>query len=367
MDKRYYNMSRFTLFFITIILPGILFAQQAPSELIKIESKLTEQLNELRSTLDDEKIKTLNKTFSSTLEEALSMKGAFDHPFTNLQTIGKIYSDDRLVRIITWNTQYEDKSHDFHGFIMKKDERRNKVHLVELNRVQQHFGMIRDQSVTHENWYGCLYYDIIDVKKRNKTYYTLLGYDPNNQRSSIKLIDALYFTGKFPNFGYPLFETENGYSRRVIFEHSNQATMSLRFDQQRGKIIFDHLSPESPGMEDFREYYVPDMSYDAYSFENNKWHLIEDIIAINKKGQETVELKAYDSKSDTVVSIERKNEWENPEGQNTPISGGTHKANLPEDISEDDKKEKTKKKKSKRRRKKKIHKGVVITNMGGDD
>ena len=363
-------MFKVGLLFFAFCFSGIVLSQQAPSELIKIESKLTEHLIELRSTLDDEKIKTLNKTFSSILEEALSMDGAFDHPFTNLQTIGKIYSDDRLVRIITWNTQYADKSHDFHGFIMKKDERRDKVHIVKLNRVQQHFGMIRDQSVTHENWYGCLYYDIIDVEKRNKTYYTLLGYDPNNQRSSIKLIDALYFTGKYPNFGYPLFETENGYSRRVIFEHSNQATMSLRYDEQRDKIIFDHLSPESPSMKDFREYYVPDMSYDAYSFVNNKWHLIEDIIAINKKGQETVELKAYDSESDTVVSIERKNEWENPEGENAPVSGGSHKAALPEDFSEDQKAKKakkTKKKKKSKRRKKKIHKGVVITNMGGDD
>jgi hypothetical protein len=146
--------------------------------------------------------------------------------------------------------------------------------------------------------------------------------------------------------------------------------MSLRYDEQRDKIIFDHLSPESPSMKDFREYYVPDMSYDAYSFVNNKWHLIEDIIAINKKGQETVELKAYDSESDTVVSIERKNEWENPEGENAPVSGGSHKAALPEDFSEDQKAKKakkTKKKKKSKRRKKKIHKGVVITNMGGDD
>ena len=250
---------------------------------------------------------------------------------------------------------------------MKKDERRDKVHVVKLNRVKQHFGMIRDQTVTHENWYGCLYYDIIDVKKRNKTYYTLLGYDPNNQRSSIKLIDALYFTGKFPNFGYPLFETESGLARRVIFEYSNQASMSLRFDEQRNKIIFDHLSPESPGMKDFREYYVPDMSYDAYEFKNNQWNLIEDIVAINKKEKETVELKAYDSDQDTIVSIERKNQWENPEGENAPVEGGSHKAAMPEDLTEEEQKKQRKKKKRTKRRKNKVHKGVVITNMGEDD
>jgi hypothetical protein len=354
------------LFLTTLILSIFLTAQEAPSDLIKIESRLSEQLNLLRQTKEDEKIKALNIEFSKTLEEALNKKSAFDHPFQSLTSIGKIYSDDNLVRIFTWNTQFENKLHDFHGFVMKKDERRNRVHVVKLNRVQQHFGMIKGQTVTHENWYGCLYYDIIDVKKRNKTYYTLLGYDPNNQRSSIKLIDVLYFTGKFPNFGYPLFETEAGFSKRILFEHSNQSTMSLRFDDKRNKIIFDHLSPESGSMKEFREYYVPDMSYDAYEYRDNKWHLIEDIIAINKESQENVELKAYDSESDSVITYEKENNWENPEGENTPVNGGSHKIALPNDLTEKEKEDKRKKTKKKKPRKKGF-KGVSFTNLGEED
>tara|TARA_B100000508_G_C11465718_1_gene282261 strand:+ start:6041 stop:7123 length:1083 start_codon:yes stop_codon:yes gene_type:complete len=359
-------MSKLLSIVISTLFFSVTWSQEAPSDLIQAESLLSEKLNKLRKTRDDEKIKEINKSFKEQLASALELEGAFDHPFQNLTSIGKIYSDDKLVRVITWNTQFENKLHNFHGFIMKKDERRDKVHVVELNRVQQHYGMLRGQTVTHENWYGCLYYDIVDVKKRNKTYYTLLGYDPNNQRSSIKLIDVLYFTGKFPNFGYPLFETENGYQKRVVFEHSNQATMSLRYDERRDKIIFDHLSPESPSMKEFREYYVPDMSYDAYEFKDNKWRLKEDIIAINKEEQETVEMRTYDAENDTVLIYSKENEWQNPEGKNVPIDGGSHKAVLPEDLSEEEK-EKKKRKEKRSKRKKKGFNGVSFTKLGKEN
>lgn len=357
---RYLSLSILFLF------TGLTFAQEAPTELIKIEERLNTQLVELRKATTDDEIRKKNEAFNATMKEALSLEGAFDHPFQSLQSVGMIYSDDQLVRIVSWNIQFEDKLHDYNCFIMKKDERRDKIHVVELNRVKQHFGMIQDQTVTHENWYGCLYYDIIDVQKRNKTYYTLLGYDANNQRSSIKLIDVLYFTGKFPNFGYPMFETDRGYAKRVIFEHSNKATMSLRYDEKRDKIIFDHLSPESPSMKEFREYYVPDMSYDAYEFKDRKWHLLEDIIAVNKQGNETVEMKSYDAKKDTVVSYEKENEWVNPEGENAPVDGGSHKAALPEDLTEQEKKkrEKSRRKKKSNGPKKKGFKGVSFSNLG---
>lgn len=360
-----HRIMRVELFFIVFFLFSTAFAQERAGDLIKLETQLENQLNALRQASGDEEIKKKNEQFKATLSEALSIEGAFDHPFQNLTTVGKIYSDDRLVRIISWNIQFENKLHDYECFIMKKDERRDKVSVVELKRVKQHFGMLRDETVTHENWYGCLYYDIIDVKKRNRTYYTLLGYDANNQRSSIKLIDVLYFTGKYPNFGYPLFETERRFVKRVIFEHSNKATMSLKYDEQRKKIIFDHLSPESPGMKDFREFYVPDLSYDAYEFRDNKWFLIEDIIAINNEAAEKVEIRSYDAANDTVISYQKDNEWVNPEGKDAPVDGGSHKAALPDDVIEGDKsKDKKKKQKKKKRSKKKGFSGVSFSNLG---
>lgn len=347
-----------TLFFTSLV------SGQENQKLNALESDLSIKLSELRSVKNDSLIKKLNDEFTSLLAEALEEENAFDYPFSTLKTVGKIYSQDKLVRIFSWNVQYEDQSNDYFSFIMKKDDRRDRVHVVELKRRKQPLQSLVRETLDHENWYGALYYEIVDVEKGNRTYYTLLGYDANNQRSTIKLLDVLYFTGKYPNFGYPLFETENGYVNRVIFEHSSKATMSLKYDKERKKIIFDHLSPETPNLKEFKEYYVPDMSYDAYNFEKNKWRLQEDIIAVNDQQSDQVDLKAYDSDLDTVVTIQAKGKWINPDDKNAPLDGGGHRAVTPEDLEDEKNGKSPKEKKTKARRpKKEGFGGVSYSNL----
>lgn len=341
-----------------------IFGQKNYSQLREKEEELSKLLTELRATKGDAELNEANEKFKKAFGKALEMDNAFDFPFASLNTVGKIYSDDELVRVITWNVQYEDLMHNYFSFIMKKDERRDRVDVIELKRQKQHFGMIQEETVTNENWYGALYYDIIDVQRRNRTYYTLLGYDANDQRSSIKLIDVLYFTGKIPNFGYPLFDVTQGRAKRVIFEHSNKATMSLRYDEQRDKIVFDHLTPESPGLKEFREFYVPDMSYDAYDWDGKQWVRIEDIIAVNKEVANNVDLKAYDAETDTVVTLPTKSKWINPEDPNSPIDGGQHQAITPDDLKQEGKGKKPKQKVAQPPAQS-SHKGVSFSNLNG--
>ena len=337
------------------------FSQKNYTELLEKEKEISQLLNELRTIKGDTDIDKLNEKFKKEFGKALDIEGAFAFPFTLLKTVGKIHSQDNLVRVITWNIQYEDLSHNYFSFIMKKDEKRDRIFITELQRKKQPFMMIKNESVTDENWYGALYYEIIDVERRNKMYYTLLGYDANNQLSTFKLIDVLYFTGSKPNFGYSFFNTKQGREKRVILEHANKTTMSLKYDAQRDKIIFDHLIPESPGLKEFRSHYVPDMSYDAFKWDGKQWNLEEDIIAINKKQSDQVELKAYDSKLDSVVTIPVKKRWITPEGN------GTHRAITPEDVGE----EKNKKRRSKKNKKEnspnvKNEKGENYSNIKGN-
>ena len=358
---------RYTIFLIILFSFSFqVFGQKNNTQFRETEEELSKLLTELRAVKGDDKLNEINEKFKTAFGKALDMDGAFDYPFASLNSVGKIYSDDKLVRVITWNVQYEDLMHNYFSFIMKKDERRERVYVIELKREKQHFGMIQEETVTNENWYGALYYDIIDVQRRNKTYYTLLGYDANDQRSSIKLIDVLYFTGKIPNFGYPIFDVAQGRAKRVIFEHSNKATMSLRYDKERNKIIFDHLTPESPGLKEFREYYVPDMSYDAYDWNGTQWILIEDIIANNKEVSNNVNLKAYDAQLDSVVSVPTKGKWINPEDPNSPIDGGKHQAVTPDDLKQEQKGKKPNKNASENANSspaKSNHKGVSFSNL----
>lgn len=312
-------------------------AQVNNVQLQEEENQLGQLLSQLRSTKEDTSINRLNKQFKEEFKKALATEGAFDYPFSSLKTIGSIYSDDRLVRIFSWNVQYKDLSNNYFSFILKKDNRKGLVDVIELERQNQPIKMAQQETVDDKNWYGALYYDIIDVQKRNRTFYTLLGYDYNNQRSRIKFIDVLYFTGNIPHFGYPLFKEDHNRAMRVVFEYSSEAVMSLRYDKDRQLIIFDHLSPKTSRLKEFKEFYVPDMSYDAYVWDGRYWNLSEDIIANNSELTERkkVDLKAYDPDLDTVVTIPEKSKWLNPTDPNAPIDGGQHRAVTPEDIQKE--------------------------------
>ena len=55
--------------------------------------------------------------------------------------------------------------------------------------------------------------------------------------------------------------------------------MSLKHTQNKKQelIIFDHLSPKAPQLEGMRDWYVTDLTFDAFKLENNKWNFIKDI------------------------------------------------------------------------------------------
>ena len=335
------------VYFISLLIffGSFTFGQDASStERGSIEESLLTKLTALREAQTDDEINALNDRFKEELHTVLSEDWAFDHPFTTLTSIGKIFSEDREVRVISWNTQLESGAHQYYAYILKKKGRKEGHDLTELIDNSNNLPPETQETLSPENWYGALYYDIKDVQKGRKTYYTLFGYDAKNDRSTLKMLDILYFVGKTPRLGNNLFETKDGYAKRVYFEHSAKCVMSLKYDKKQDLIIFDHLSPEAPNLAEFREFYVPDMSYDAYKFENNKWRLKEDIIAVNAdRKNETLSLRGYDAKNDSVVSIQVKSKWEDPTDLDAPIESGSHKAALPDDAKDSKKKKSAKK------------------------
>lgn len=316
-------------------------------EIDSLENLLAKQLTQLRAATSDDEKKVFNQEFLSTFENTLEKDWAFEFPFTQLKTVGKITSQDKEVRIISWNVQWNNDKHTYYCFVLKKNKRGTTHTLINLEDNSIALPPQPSETLDAESWYGALYYDIIDVQKGRKTYYTLFGYDAKSNRSTVKLLDILYFTGNNPKFGYPLFETKEGVKKRVFFEHASKTVMSLRYDYQRKMIIFDHLSPESPGLKEFREFYVPDMSYDAFVFENNKWQLKEDVIANNSTSREnkSLVLRNYNPETDGIVNTSIKTKWVDPTDNNAPIQSGKHRAVTIEDQESTSKKSSNKKKK----------------------
>lgn len=326
------------------------------------EMQLVELLNDLRRANTNEAINQANEEFFKTLNKVIKQNWAFDYPFSQLKTLGKITSKDNEVRIFSWNVEWENNSHTYFAFVLKKNKRGGGHSVTYLKDNSHIFNPYPTDMIDENQWYGALYYDIIDVQKGKRTYYTLLGYDAKNDRSTVKLLDVLFFSGNNVKLGYPLFETDEGIAKRVFFEHAAKTVMTLRYDTERQMIVFDHLSPESPSLAEFREYYVPDMSYDGYRFENNKWRLHEDIIANNPvDNKDKLVLRKYDNEKDTIVEVHVKNSWIDPTDKSAPVEGNVHKAALPDD---DNKKVKQEKELVSKKQKEPKKKGVETVTYG---
>ena len=336
---------RLLIGFIVVLSCGQLSAQD--DVMAAQEDELVFLLDQLRSSKDDAEKKSNNDKFKAEFAKALESKSALTHQFTKLNTVGFIDSPDKLVRIINWNVEQDDKTQRYYGYVLHYDKRKKKYYVTEL--IQDLYGMNQPKEVvTSYKWYGALYYKIIPVKRGSKTVYTVLGWDGNTTMSNIKLLDVMYLTGKTVKFGLPIFKTGKTIHRRMFYEHAEKVTMNLNYEEERKRIMMDHLSPESPTMKGYYSFYVPDLSYDAFKLEKGKWILHEDVIGINRplendeqvvyvKDPRTGKLKKQ------VIDID----WQNPEDANAPAGGNEHVAVTPEGEAKEDKKESRKDRKKK--------------------
>lgn len=307
---------------------------QPDSLLLQREHQLSLYLNDLRSAEKDADKSLKNKVFKDYLYETIQMKGAFNHDFSSLKSIGSIKSEDNLIRMFNWNVEQDDHSQKYYCYILRVDSKaKNEIKVSEL--VDNSFALAPrpTEILEGKNWYGALYYKIIPFSKGSKTMYTLLGFDANTVSSNIKLIDVLSFTGNTPKLGSPVFKIGKETHNRMFYEHSEKAYMSLKFEADYNRIIFDHLSPESPSMEGFYSYYVPDFSYDAFKLVKDKWVLQEDVVGINKGTDNKLMVHVQNPKTGKVEEVEYKGKWINPSDPNA-VGGNNHVANLPEDNNE---------------------------------
>ena len=321
-----------SILFIFSILAGFSFAQ-GDTSLLSREKQLVQYLDILRKASNDFEKETANQQFKSYLRETIQQKGAMDYSFAALKSIGSIKSPDNTFRLFNWNIEQDDETHKYYCYILHFDERKKDWKIIELVDNSIMLPPQPDDILDENMWYGALYYKIIPIERSGKTVYTLLGYDANNNMSHTKLIDVLAFSGNHVKLGSPVFKTKDQVYKRMFFEHSKKCVMSLSYDEDRKKIIFDHLSPESPSMKDFREFYVPDMSYDALKFIGNKWVLEEDIIGINKKaaGKPKPVYTLNADKNGELVRHKEASSWVDPSNPTAPAGQNVHTAAVPEE------------------------------------
>lgn len=216
-----------------------------------------------------------NSIFTVMLMETLALPGAFDVSFDSVISVSVLQPDDKSFRLFTWTQPRIDlSSYSYFGFIQKYDKVKKQLKVFPLEEMLIDTENVTAKKLPAGKWYGAIYYEILPVKKSGKNYYTLLGWKGNNQRTTKKIIDVLYFSEGKPMLGYPIFKGAKGYTNRVIFEYAAEAMMGLRWEESKKLIVFDRIVASS---ETSSASSGPSGVYDAFKFEKGRWILLKDI------------------------------------------------------------------------------------------
>lgn len=250
---------------------GLIYLNQQQDSLAKIGETIY-------YSVDDVEKMAYNTMFIKKLITTLKTPYSFQHNLEAVHQISIQKSPDQSFRIITWSLPFNDGTYKFYGTIQvaTKD---GSLKLFPLNDATEH--IVDDNLITTpKNWYGARYYDMIPVSFVGKpTYYILLGWKGNNEKTTKKVIEILSFEKGQPLFGKSVFEIPKNQAmkNRIVFEYNKKNSMTLAYDKNLNMVIFDHLAPYEPNMVGNFEYYGSDLSFDGYLINYQKLYLKQNL------------------------------------------------------------------------------------------
>ena len=225
------------------------------------------------SRYNDQMQDSLCLCLSQIMDSVLNNENSIKYPFAGLTQIGLVKSVDGNLRIFTWFSLKNNNIYRYFGIIQYYSKSQKKNLIFPLVDTKENITNPETANLTAQNWYGALYYEMVEKGSSSGDVYTLIGWDGNDAYSSKKVIDILTFTenGK-PKFGKPVFKVGKRKDKRLIFEYNKRATMMISYDKEYGMIVLDHLAPIGDQSADNPVFYGPDLSYDGLKYEDEFWN-----------------------------------------------------------------------------------------------
>jgi hypothetical protein len=230
-----------------------------------------------------------NKDFIAAWNKIIADPKIMDYTFKDLKDISILSPKDNSFKLITWNLFRDDGTHAYFGFLLVNNTKRIKKGFMKYETVTEyeHF-LLMDRSPTikspenyvgsPDKWFGMLYTQLVECDG----FYTLIGWDGNDKMTQRKFIDVLYFRSNgAPVFGKDVFKIPKKNPKRMMFEWSQEVSMSVKYNEKRNMIIYSHLVPRQRDgvLEGQFQFYGPDAQFDALELKNDKWVLIENVEA----------------------------------------------------------------------------------------
>ncbi len=211
--------------------------------------------------------------FNATLDTVLQIEGSFFYPFDSVRNVSILTEPEKSFRILTWTFRFDSDSFVYFGCIQMCPAKGGE--LIQLQDSSHEYKKEPSyKNLTPENWYGALYYDLVPFKNKRQKYYVLVGWDGHNSTSSKKVLDVLWFDKRGEaRFGAPVFKMyENRKAQnRVVWEFSNDAVMTLRYEPRKNIITFENLIPPDKKAKGIYKLYLPDGSYDYFRLKRGVW------------------------------------------------------------------------------------------------
>lgn len=238
---------------------------------------------------------SLNEDFTNLLELTLNEENSFKFGWDSVKNFSVLTSPDKLFKIFTWFIPKDDYTVENFGFIQVYNDGRKKYVLYPLFDRRVTMDYPKTTIGNQNKWYGAVYYNLIPMKTKNRTYYTLLGWNGNDLFTNQKVIEVLYFKQDMsPVFGANIFKKYNEKAYRIIFEYAKNSVFSLKYENHTydvgtGKrdpkthtviyetmtadmIIFDDIAPLDDFMGNVAAFMVPESSLNhGFIQDNGKW------------------------------------------------------------------------------------------------
>ncbi len=217
--------------------------------------------------------------FTELFEKKLSTPDSFKDEMKDIQWVSKMYSLDTSVRVITYQIQVAEDRFKSFGFLQESNGT-----LIKLNAVNAELeDDIEYLDLDPQNWYGALYYNIIESEIDGTTYYLLFGYDGYSKYDRRKLVDVLYKNEEEEwTFGSEIFEVQKEGERadvkkRILIEYSADSNVTLNFQSGLDMIVHDHLIRRIGSMPGQGATNLSDGSLVGYQLKESKWQYVERI------------------------------------------------------------------------------------------
>lgn len=239
--------------------------------------------------------------FTRALVQALKLPNSFAYPFDSLKTISFLYAPDSSFRIITWQIMKDFSYYRQKGAIQLHTADGG-LKLIPLYDYSAFTDNPTDSVRDNEHWIGAVYYNIQLKTFNNKKYYTLIGYDENDARSTKKWIEVLTFDEQNrPRFGGRFFNYPNDERKppqpafRFCMEFKKNASAKLSYDPELNLIAFANLVSET-GETAAKYTLIPSGSYEGFSWNNGRWNYVPVIREVDPRSgmnptKEALELK----------------------------------------------------------------------------